>query len=319
MKDEDTIYDNECTQYSGSDEETVVDIKKQEVTKDNAATEKVAAKSSKTSWKTVAVGGVSGIVLGAAGALFTSGITEEVATESEEEAADSSDHPSYLDDDISFASGVSDDMSFGEAFAAARAEVGPGGVFEWHGYIYGTYTEDEWNSMTADEKAEYASHIHWDGGSPENAEPLDMSDPTQDHVEYYAGREAGPHEHVDYDEPEVIEVVDDSEDSEVEILGVEHVYDDDGNEMVFGSMVIDGEDVVLVDVDGGDFDYAFIDANHNQEIDNGEVYDVSDMHLSVDNVEEQYMEQEGMDGFLLADNDMPDYVNDADGFDYVQK
>ena len=35
---------------------------------------------------------------------------------------------------------VSQDLSFGEAFATARASVGAGGVFHWHGGIYNTYT-----------------------------------------------------------------------------------------------------------------------------------------------------------------------------------
>ena len=34
--------------------------------------------------------------------------------------------------EIPVAHGVSDDMSFSQAFAAARHEVGAGGVFEWH-------------------------------------------------------------------------------------------------------------------------------------------------------------------------------------------
>jgi len=41
------------------------------------------------------------------------------------------------------ATSVNDEMSFNEAFAAARAEVGPGGVFEWHGHSYNTYYAEE--------------------------------------------------------------------------------------------------------------------------------------------------------------------------------
>ena len=37
-----------------------------------------------------------------------------------------------------FAGGISDDMSFNEAFATARAEVGAGGIFEWKGNSYNT-------------------------------------------------------------------------------------------------------------------------------------------------------------------------------------
>ena len=39
--------------------------------------------------------------------------------------------------------GVDDEMSFGEAFRTARAQVGSEGVFEWRGNYYSTYTKEE--------------------------------------------------------------------------------------------------------------------------------------------------------------------------------
>jgi hypothetical protein len=57
------------------------------------------------------------------------------------------------------AKNVSDDMSFNQAFAAARAEVGPGGVFYWNGMLYGTYYESEWNAMTVEERANYWNDV----------------------------------------------------------------------------------------------------------------------------------------------------------------
>jgi hypothetical protein len=53
---------------------------------------------------------------------------------------------------------TSDDMSFSEAFAAARAEVGANGVFEWRGGYYGTYYAEEWAEMPADYKREFSNH-----------------------------------------------------------------------------------------------------------------------------------------------------------------
>ena len=49
-------------------------------------------------------------------------------------------------------------MSFSEAFAAARAEVGAGGIFEWNGNYYGTYYEDEWKEFSDDFKQEFGNH-----------------------------------------------------------------------------------------------------------------------------------------------------------------
>lgn len=46
-----------------------------------------------------------------------------------------------------FAGSVNDDMSFSEAFATAREEIGPGGFFEWKGHTYNTYYREEWEQM----------------------------------------------------------------------------------------------------------------------------------------------------------------------------
>ena len=54
-------------------------------------------------------------------------------------ADESEGQPEWADAEINVATGVTDEMSFGEAFAAARAEVGAGGAFEWRGEVYNTY------------------------------------------------------------------------------------------------------------------------------------------------------------------------------------
>ena len=64
---------------------------------------------------------------------------------------------------------VNDSMSFGEAFGAARAEVGPGGVFEWHGHLYGTYYATEWDAMDSEARDEYASSVQWHSSSHSTA------------------------------------------------------------------------------------------------------------------------------------------------------
>ncbi len=58
-----------------------------------------------------------------------------------------------------FATAVSEDMSFGAAFAAARAEVGPGGFFSWHGQLYNTYYESEWNALSAEQRLQYLASL----------------------------------------------------------------------------------------------------------------------------------------------------------------
>ena len=52
-----------------------------------------------------------------------------------------------------------DEPSFAEAFAEARRVLGPGGVFEWHGKLYGTYYKTEWDNMSQYEKNQYWASV----------------------------------------------------------------------------------------------------------------------------------------------------------------
>lgn len=66
----------------------------------------------------------------------------------------------YIGHDLEVADNVDDSMSFNEAFAAARHDVGAGGIFVWRGHSYGTYYESEWNAMSAEEKNQYWANVH---------------------------------------------------------------------------------------------------------------------------------------------------------------
>lgn len=79
--------------------------------------------------KKIVIGGVSGIILGAS-SMSTAGnaIIEDVAADVNDSAED------Y------------ESLSFGEAYAAAREDLGPGETFEWHGNTYSTSTAEEWNA-----------------------------------------------------------------------------------------------------------------------------------------------------------------------------
>ncbi len=68
---------------------------------------------------------------------------------------------------------VNDNMSFNEAFAAAREELGPGGVFTWHGEYYNTFYAEELNESNQP-TIEYATTDHhelpeidYDAGMPD--------------------------------------------------------------------------------------------------------------------------------------------------------
>lgn len=54
---------------------------------------------------------------------------------------------------------VKQEVPFKEAFDTARAQVGPGGIFEWHGQWYNTYTAEEWTGMTPENREDYVSLV----------------------------------------------------------------------------------------------------------------------------------------------------------------
>ena len=164
MNDEKTIYDDEKTQYQSQDEEATQYDEAYE--RENDKSEETTSSEDKkpengkkqSMWKKVAVGAGTGILLGA-GATILSASAPIDHTEGDE--GEGEQHPEWTDGEVPVATSVSDEMSFSEAFAAARTEVGSGGVFEWHGNIYSTFTEEEWNGMTAEQRDEYGSHFSW--------------------------------------------------------------------------------------------------------------------------------------------------------------
>lgn len=74
---------------------------------------------------------------------------------------------------------VSDGMSFADAFAAARAQVGAGGVFEWHGGVFSTYYENEWDGMTPQQQHYFTAQVH--------------TEHVPHHTHYYADADGGVH------------------------------------------------------------------------------------------------------------------------------
>lgn len=192
---------------------------------------------------------------------------------------------------------VNDDASFSQAFADARAQVGPGGAFEWRGHVYSTYYEEEWNGMSASERAEYQSKIDYKTVAGE---------PT-----------AATHTPVEEQPiPANAEMVDEQQTADnesIRVLGVEAVVDPQGNPMTVAAIEIEGEQALLVDVDNnGMMDVIIVDENHDREISENEIYDVSNTGISAADLQ-QHMAASQDPNMLMASNDgMPDYMNDAD-------
>ena len=199
-----------------------------------------------------------------------------------------------IDESVAVAETVSDEMSFDEAFAAARAEVGAGGAFEWRGGLYGTYYAEEWEAMSDAEKDEFGDKFEFtlaeetEDVGEQNLTPLDTplnelltEDETTDTTENENLEEVIPEDGVltedlgseDGSEPAV----------EVDVDNVYNVTDAYGNESSYVEATVGGEEVQLVDVDGdGNVDVLVYDENNDGTISEAEHIDVSQEGLQVD-------------------------------------
>lgn len=260
-------------------------------------------KSEGSAWKHVTLGGVSGILMGA-GLLYASQAVAATAQETEDNANVDNAEPAdgqQADNTTGVQLPVAqlhNDLSFGEAFAAARAEVGPGGVFLWHGGIYNTYTAEEWNAMTAEQKNDFAHQVN-----PEvraHAVPT----PTDDHPDV-ADQPA--------EDASVHTVSDTSDVSLVEQQIAENF--DMGNDVhIVGYANADGHLVVGYDTTGdGQADVAIIDINDNGQPDNEDV--IIDNRGNTATLGELVNEPDPNQMVAMENPDvapdMPDYMNDA--------
>lgn len=271
-------------------------------------------------WKEVTIGGISGIFLGSAGSFAATAATldsadelaEETTTEENAETTvEGGDETSTVTAHGNVASGVNDNMSFNEAFAAARSEVGAGGCFVWHGNVYGTYYANEWSAMPPAQRDEFVSqtigvdtsHSHTTGTSYAHHS---ASHTQQTHTTHHEEENTG------------------EEDMTVEVLGVEQVQNEDGSVSNIGAASINGQAVYFIDVDGqdGEFELMAADVNANGTLDEGEITDISDQHMSVSQFQElAQVSGNGAEAgneveeYYASNDNLPDYVNDADPVD----
>lgn len=117
-------------------------------------------------------GGLIGAVAGGAisvGANYLYGMTSdgEPVAAVEPSSPEEETFEAVIHEEAPFATSVNNDMSFSEAFGAAREELGPGGIFTWNGHTYNTYYQDEWEGMSTAEHQEYFASIN-----PEEAPPV---------------------------------------------------------------------------------------------------------------------------------------------------
>ena len=225
----------------------------------------VKEKSRPSLWKSVLVGGVPGIVIGAMShntAGMVSGLINPIS-EAPTPVEGDSDAVVTPAAQVLESHSVSDGMSFSEAFATARAEVGPGGAFVWHGRVYGTFRADdpEWIEMTQEQRAEYAdyvvSQVHAAPYTPSEDEPEIIEIP-----EDYSGE-------IPDDEVSLEEVREElaDEDADVHILGVEIPDTEEPEEEPVAEDEEDGADAVFADTDGdGEVDLVLIEDTPDADV-----------------------------------------------------
>ena len=275
-----------------NEEETIVNDNLVQDVQENKETKTESINDKDRSWRNVMVGGVSGIMLGSLSMLAAGfrHIGPDVPV------------PPQPDPDpelnvIPVAESVNNDMSFRVAFETARAEVGPGGAFCWHGNVYSTYSanDPEWLEMTPEQRDEHCHEII------EQVHPEPYVAPRQDPVV-----DPQPPVH----EPETQDEVD------VHIIAVENLENESGETLQVGIGSVDGQTAIFADVSGdGIVDTVIIDLDGSESFEENEMRPSSEVFGNNEvTMADLEIQAEANSGRTIDDtiyDDMPDYTNDA--------
>lgn len=254
-----------------------------------------------SAWKHVTLGGVSGILMGA-GLLYAGQAVAATNTDVPKETADTKTEEAQqvegANESTLPVAQMHNDMSFGEAFAAARAEIGPGGVFIWHGGIYNTYTADEWNAMTPQQKNDFAHQVNPEVRAHEVPTPTDA----HPDVAVQPALDADVHTVSDTSDVHVVEqqiAQNFNMGDDVHIVGYANA---EGHLVVGYDSTGDGQaDVAIIDMDGN---LAPSDADVIMDRE-GNMARLGDLNNETDPNQTAAMENPDVAP------DMPDYMNDA--------
>ena len=293
-QEESLVVDPEVENEAGE----VADEQENEVSAESAET----TEPKRTSWKQVVISGFSGIALGAAGALFSGYKIQEPEPEPEPTPGPNPDEsiltPGVESSScISVATGVNDDMSFSDAFAAARHEVGANGAFVWHGQVYSTCYAEEWNALSPEDQSAFSQNAL----AVANGQPAPATNNVTTDTDHSL-LASNPVQHTD------------DNSVEVHVLGVEeNVVTDDGYVINVGIAEVEGHDALFIDGnDDGTFDILAVDVNDDNDIDlSNELFNVNDPDMNVESLNNELATQPDptVEDIYVQ---MPDYTNDAD-------
>jgi hypothetical protein len=100
---------------------------------------------------------------------------------------------------------------------------------------------------------------------------------------------------------------------DIEVVGYDRVTNEDGSQMDLAVLNVNGNEVGVVDVNlDGEADAIICDANHNGLVEEDEIQIVHGQGIAM-----QPMAEEAGFNPEYAQNDLPDYVNDADVDTYM--
>ena len=245
-------------------------------------------------WKKITIGGVTGIALGAASAYAmdkfdfsndndetsessthtaeeNGGQQNQTVTQADETSDTLADEKSSMEQTSSdsgaqstetsgglrMASQAADGMTFGQAFANARAEIGPGGIFEFEGEIYSTYYEAEWDNLSKDERMEYNHKLNAVLREEPGAVETSSAAPSIQEHEDSTGEGFIPSEAVLYEQDNVLVV----------------------------SGQVEGYDAVIIDdLATPSVDLMGVDINKDGHITENEIMNMSESGITIDNV-----------------------------------
>ena len=270
---------------NAKDEQTQFVDEQTQIIEETVNEEQETSQESKRSSRVKKVAGVAGVAAAgvASGVVFTSmasGVKADQTTQADAAQADAAQaaHTAVPAGNVKVAE-VSDDMSFDEAFASARKQVGAGGVFEWRGKLYGTYYKNEWDAMSQADKDQYAANVF---GTPQAKVHNDNSQeqPQKDMAEDTDAEQNTNVQKVSdqTDNQQDMAEVGSGEDGKYniqQVYGATTVTDDDGNPMTMVGAKVNGHNAILCDINQDDkIDAMVIDANDDGQITEDEIIPV---------------------------------------------
>ncbi|MBD5355434.1 MAG: hypothetical protein HDR88_00265 [Bacteroides sp.] len=308
--------ENELNQYkSNSLTQVVGDTEIPSVDNSNSMTEK-------RGFRRVSKGIGPGLLIGAVSTVFT-GMkeNEQVSSANVDTSAgqedESVEQPELGENQLNAATTAADSMSFQEAFMAARNEVGVGGTFEWRGHLYGTYTAEEWDNLSYEQKSEFSNRFNWNNIDSSESDVLqylesnslastdvdDVSDDEDLDVEIVSVH----HESQDMPTDNLLELENQMLDSDADVEVVSAIPDEATVNDVT-QVNVAGQQIILMDVDGDkEYDYMAADSNGSGKFEQDEILDIRNEHIRAENLND--LPDTNID--VNVTGEMPDYSMEA--------